>query len=117
MKFDFDKMSGLAQTDPAEFERQRASIIETHMLSLPSEQQATARALQAELDAIRGVVPPDKFLEYINTRLQGNLETIKQSLEKVNKLAQEDPAITEPISNEIKSIAVFTNKKFTLNQK
>ncbi|MCU7843442.1 MAG: DUF3135 domain-containing protein [Candidatus Thiodiazotropha sp. (ex Monitilora ramsayi)] len=52
-KLDFDYLTGLAQSNPPEFERLRQNAIDAYIATLPQERQARMRRLQWRIDQVR----------------------------------------------------------------
>lgn len=54
----FDEWADLFKTDPAEFERKRASVIEAEIMKSPVSNRHKLRIIQMECDAIRSAMSP-----------------------------------------------------------
>ncbi|MCU7812292.1 MAG: DUF3135 domain-containing protein [Candidatus Thiodiazotropha sp. (ex Notomyrtea botanica)] len=50
---DFDYLTGLAKSNPSEFERLRQNAIDAYILTLPDDRQARMRRLQWRIDQVR----------------------------------------------------------------
>ncbi|MCU7850644.1 MAG: DUF3135 domain-containing protein [Candidatus Thiodiazotropha sp. (ex Monitilora ramsayi)] len=50
---DFDYLTGLAKTNPSEFERLRQNAIDAYILTLPHDRQDRMRRLQWRIDQVR----------------------------------------------------------------
>jgi hypothetical protein len=108
-----EKLFGLSG-DPAAFEAERLAIIEEMLNSIHeqhSEKFEKCRALQAEIDAARARMSPEKFMSYLGIRIQENLADLTDQLQAVQTIAEKG-SDHHPHLDAINKIALATGNVF-----
>ncbi len=85
--FDFDALAALASS-PADFERERARIINEHLAAIPEKQRQKCVELQNNLNNLRAVLTPDQFSRCLMDKMMRNLEDIEDQLTAVKVMLE-----------------------------
>lgn len=101
-----EKLFGLSG-NPAAFEAERSAMIEEMLNSVPEQHREKCRALQAELDAARDRMSPEKFMGYLGVRIQENLADLTDQLQAVQAIAEKG-SDHHPHLDAINKIAIST---------
>lgn len=105
-----EKLFGLSE-DRATFEAERSAMIEEMLNSIPDQHREKCRALQAEIDAARGRMSPEKFMSYLGMRIQENLADLTDQLQAVQAIAEKGSE-HHPHLDAINKIALATGNVF-----
>lgn len=91
-KFDFRVMATLAEEDPAEFELQRAALIEQAISSAAPARQPALRKLQAQLDAQR-LEDPEGHLSALFSRMADSFENVGDQFTVIHHTISGPPTV------------------------
>lgn len=105
-----EKLFGLSE-DRAAFEAERSAMIEEMLNSIPEQHREKCRALQAEIDAARSRMSPEKFMGYLGMRIQENMADLTDQLQAVQAIAEKG-AEHHPHLDAINKIALATGNVF-----
>lgn len=105
-----EKLFGLSG-DPVAFEAERSAMIEEMLNSVPEQHREKCRALQAEIDAARGRMSPEKFMSYLGMRIRENLADLTDQLQAVQAIAEKG-SDHHPHLDAINKIALATGNVF-----
>lgn len=97
--------------NPAAFEAERSAVIEEMLNSIPEQHREKCEALQAEIDAARGRMSPEKFMGYLGMRIQENLADLTDQLQAVQAIAEKGSE-HHPHLDAINKIALATGNVF-----
>lgn len=88
MDFDY-----LAKLSPAEFEAERARILNEHIAQVPLEHRENAQALQDQLDLDRKSMSSLEFLESLTFQMRENMDNICDQFQVIASIVQEPEAV------------------------
>lgn len=87
--FSFDYWANLYQTDPEEFERQRAELLNQHIMNAPVELRNTMRMVQLECDTIRLMYPPMEATIKIAELMVEKLKVMRAKLTELREIIED----------------------------
>lgn len=105
-----EKLFGLSEDRDA-LEAERSAMIEEMLNSIPEQHREKCRTLQAEIDAARSCMSPEKFMGYLGMRIQENLADLTDQLQAVQAIAEKGSE-HHPHLDAINKIALATGSVF-----
>ena len=88
-KFSFDEWSTLYSTNPAEYERRRAELLNANIMTAPVEHRNAMRMIQLECDTIRAMYPPLEATVKIAELMVAKLKDLRANLTQLREMVED----------------------------
>jgi len=88
-KFSFDEWMQLYKTNPAEYERRRADVLNESIMKAPVEHRNAMRMIQLECDTIRSMYPPMEATIKIAELMVAKLKDLRANLTELREMIED----------------------------